>query len=135
MKAIRIKTEFLTNPIGVDFQNPVITWCCEGGERQTAYCIVAKSGDGVVWDTGRVQTDSMKATYPHKLISRQRVDYTVTLWDENGLEGEPSSAFFEMGLLAGSDWQAEWISGDYRIAPRHRYQRTECLATSLYNHH
>jgi len=121
MKAIRIKTEFLTNPIGVDFQNPVITWCCEGGERQTAYCIVAKSGDGVVWDTGRVQTDSMKATYPHKLISRQRVDYTVTLWDENGLEGEPSSAFFEMGLLAGSDWQAEWISGDYRIAPRHRY--------------
>ena len=59
MKAIRIKTEFLTNPIGVDFANPDITWCCEGGVKQTAYRIVARSCDKVVWNTGRIESSSM----------------------------------------------------------------------------
>ncbi|MBQ7344305.1 MAG: family 78 glycoside hydrolase catalytic domain [Clostridia bacterium] len=121
MKAIRIKTEFLTDPIGVDFQNPTITWCCEGGEKQTAYRIVAKSGDEVVWDTARVESSSMRAVYPKELHSRERIELTVTLWDENGREGEPSPAFFEMGLLDSSDWQAKWVTGDYRVDPRHRY--------------
>ena len=60
MRAIRIKTEFLTNPIGVDFRNPLITWNCDGGVKQTAYRIVASSG----WDSGKVASDSMRATYP-----------------------------------------------------------------------
>ena len=121
MKAIRIKTEFLTNPIGVDFQNPLITWNCEGGVKQTAYRIVAKSGDEVTWESGRVESNSMRATYPAPLCSRERVELTITLWDENGREGEPSSAFFEMGLLEKGDWQAKWISGNYTVNPLKRY--------------
>ena len=121
MKAIRIKTEFLTNPIGVDFANPDITWCCEGGVKQTAYRIVARSCDKVVWDTGRIESSSMKATYPYELTSRQRVDYTVTLWDEEGIEGEPTSAFFEMGLLSEDDFTAKWITGNYKVNKKNRY--------------
>ena len=117
MRAIRIKTEFLTNPIGVDFRNPLITWNCDGGVKQTAYRIVASSG----WDSGKVASDSMRVSYPKELKSRERVDYTITLWDENGREGEPSSAFFEMGLNEKSDWQARWISGNYAVNPLNRY--------------
>ena len=117
MKAINIKTEFLTNPIGVDFQHPLITWNCEGGVKQTAYRIVASSG----WDSGKVLGDSMRATYPLELKSREIVDFTITLWDENDLEGEPSPASFEMGLLEKSDWQAKWISGNYMVNPLNRY--------------
>ena len=117
MKAIRIKTEFLSNPIGVDFQHPIITWNCEGGIKQTAYRIVASSG----WDSGKVESDSMRATYPSKLKSREIVDFTITLWDENFREGEPSHASFEMGLLDKSDWQARWISGNYTVNPLNRY--------------
>ena len=75
MKAIRIKIEFLTNPIGVDFQHPLITWNCEGGVKQTAYRIVASSG----WDSGKVESSEMRAIYPKELLSRERVELTITL--------------------------------------------------------
>ncbi len=121
MKAIRLKTEFLTNPIGVDFQNPLITWNCEGGIKQTAYRIVAKSGDIITWDSGKVQSSDMRAIYPKALSSRERVELTITLWDENGIQGEQTSAHFEMGLFEKGDWKAKWISGDYTVNPLKRY--------------
>ena len=117
MKAIRIKTEFLTNPIGVDFQHPLITWNCEGGVKQTAYRIVSSSG----WDSGKVEGAEMRAIYPNVLSSRERVDFTVTLWDENDVQGEEARAFFEMGLLEKSDWNAKWISGNYTVNPLKKY--------------
>ena len=113
MIANRIKTEFLTNPIGVDFQNPLISWCCEGGEKQTAYRIVARTEGKTIWDSGKVESSDMRVIYPHALYSRQRVDYVITLWDENDREGEESSAYFEMGLLEPSDFVGRWICGDY----------------------
>ena len=121
MKAIRLKTEFLTNPIGVDFQKPLLTWNCEGDIKQTAYQIIAKCNGAVVWDSGKVESDSMRTTYPEPLCSRQRVEWTVTLWDENGVAGESSEAFFEMGLLDRADWTAKWISGNYSVNPSKRY--------------
>lgn len=121
MKAIRLKTEFLFNPIGVDFKRPMLSWNCEGGVKQTAYRIVASSGKGTVWDSGIVQSSSMRAVYPNELKSRERVEWTVTLWDENGKEGETAEAFFEMGLLNKEDWQAKWISGSYAFNPLKRY--------------
>ena len=84
MKAIRLKTEFLYNPVGVDFQNPLLTWNCEGGVKQTAYRIVAKCNEKNAWDSGKVESDSMRVTYPVRLSSRQRIDWSITLWDENG---------------------------------------------------
>lgn len=121
MKAIRLKTEFLYNPIGVDFKRPLLLWNCEGGVKQTAYRIVAKYGEKVAWDSGVVKSDAMRATFDCELHSRERIDWTVTLWDENGDEGEPSSAFFEMGLLESGDWKAKWISGNYTVNPLKRY--------------
>ena len=131
MKAIRIKTEFLTNPIGVDFQKPLITWNCEGGVRQTAYRIVASSG----WDSGKVASDSMRAIYPEPLKSREMVDLAITLWDENNREGEVAHASFEMGLIDKADWQARWISGNYTVNPfvAHSvdYFKKEFVATDI----
>ena len=40
MKAIRLRTEYLNDPLGVDFIRPRLMWNCEGGEKQTAYQIV-----------------------------------------------------------------------------------------------
>ena len=121
MKAIRLKTEFLSNPLGVDFQYPLITWNCEGGVKQTAYRIIAKSNGQIVWDSGKVMTDDMRVTYPKPLTSRESVELAITLWDENDQEGEESGAYFEMSLTSPSDWQAKWISGGYVVNPLKRY--------------
>lgn len=123
MKAIRLRTEYLTNPIGIDIPHPRLFWSCEGGITQTAYQIVAESDDGVCWDSGKVESSRMThIPYGGTLSSRMRVTWKVRLWDENGAEGEWSEpAVFEMGLLAPSDWKARWITGDYKVDKKQRY--------------
>lgn len=122
MKAINLKTEYLINPIGMDIRQPRLFWNCEGGTKQTAYRIVAKTDEQIVWDSGKVVSESMHADYPNDLVSRQLMEWSVTLWDENDSEGEPSkTAFFETGLLSASDFTAKWISGNYRVKKKKRY--------------
>lgn len=122
MKAINLKTEYLTDPVGIDIQKPRLMWNCEGGIRQTAYRIVAISAMITVWDSGKVNSPSMRAEYPKELISRQRVEWKVQLWDENDAAGDWSeTAFFETGLLSADDWRAKWIAGNYRINKKKRY--------------
>ena len=80
-----IKIERLRNPIGVDFQHPEISWVCDGGREQTAYRVCATVDGATVWDSGVVTTKSMRATYAPELHSRERVELSVTLYDENGV--------------------------------------------------
>ena len=96
MKAIRLRTEYLVNPLGIDVQHPRLMWNCEGGVKQSAYQIVTDN-----WDSGKVETSSMHAFYPKELADRERVNWKIRLFDENGVAGEWSESFFEMGI---SSW-------------------------------
>ena len=121
MKAIRLRTEYLKDPLGIDIQKPMLFWNCEGGKKQAAYHILAQTNGKTVWDSGKVSSSTMRAEFPKKLVSRQRVEWKVKLWDESG-EGEWSEpAAFEMGLLTPSDWKAAWIAGNYRVNKKKRY--------------
>ncbi|MGM9602832.1 MAG: family 78 glycoside hydrolase catalytic domain [Faecousia sp.] len=123
MKAIRLRTEYLKNPIGIDISKPRLFWNCVGGRQQTAYQIIAKSGGREVWNTGKVLSSRMTHILyeGEPLHSRQRIYWSVKLWDENGEGGEISSAFFEMGLLQKTDWKAKWITGNYTVNEKERY--------------
>ncbi len=123
MRAIKLKTEYLKNPVGIDILNPRLMWNAEAGIRQTAYQIIAESDGNTVWDSGKVASSVMTGVkYPNVLCSSQRVEWKVKLWDENDTEGDWSqTAFFEMGLLYADDWKAEWITGNYRVNKRKRY--------------
>ena len=116
MKAIRLKTEHLFDPIGIDVQHPRLSWNCGGGIKQTAYEIVCDQ-----WNSGKVESDVMHAEYPLALGSRERVNWSIRLYDETGAPGEWSEAFFETGLLSPSDFTAKWITGDYVPNRKERY--------------
>ena len=116
MNAIRLRTEYLKNPMGIDMQNPRLMWNDKGGVKQTAYQIVTEN-----WDSGKVESASMHAVYPLPLRSRERVNWRVRLWDENDQPGAWSEAFFEIGLLDKTDWTAKWITGDYTPNKKERY--------------
>ena len=117
MKAIDLRTEYLVDPIGLDIPNPRVFWNCDSGIRQTAYRIVSEK-----WDSGKVESGSMRARYPLTLVSGERVNFKIKLWDENGDEGDWSEpAFFEMGLLRASHWSAKWITGNYKVNKKERY--------------
>ena len=115
MKATHLQTEYLTEPLGLGIINPRFYWNCEGGIKQTAYRVTALRKGETIWDSGKVQSCSMThICYDGApLRSRDRVEWFVTLWDENSLEGEQTSSWFEMGLLEQTDWTAKWIAGDY----------------------
>ncbi len=123
MRAVNLKTEYLRNPLGIDVSHPRLFWTCEGGIAQTAYRVLAESGGTTVWDSGRVESARMTGIrYPNALESRQRVTWKVMLWDEHDAAGEWSEpAFFEAGLLRAFDWDAKWITGNYRVNRKHRY--------------
>ncbi len=123
MKANHLRTEYLENPIGLGNPLPRFSWHCEGGVKQTAYRITAKRDNETVWNSGRVESSRMThiAYEGAKLCSRDKVEWSVTLWDENDVPGEPAAASFELGLLDSGDWKARWICGIVRPQKGRRY--------------
>lgn len=123
MKATRLRTEYLTEPMGLDIVRPRMSWNCEGGLRQSAYRVVVTRDGEPVWDTGKVASSRMThveyAGAP--LRSRDRLQWSVALWDEDGQPGDPTTSGYEMGLLDAGDWNAQWITGDYRPRRNTRY--------------
>ena len=123
MKAIRLKTEYLCEPLGLGVEKPRFYWNCEGGVKQTAYQIICKSRGETIWNSGKVESPAM-THIPYSgrpLGSRERVYWSVKLWDENGEGGEIATSWFELGLLEASDWKAKWITGDYQPKKENRY--------------
>lgn len=120
MQAIRLKTEHLFEPVGVDFTAPWLFWNCDGGREQTAYQVVAHDdGGALLWDSGRVASGSMRAHWGGEPVApRTRVLWKVRLWDEQGACGDWAESLFETGIGC---WQAQWIAGNYRVNRRRRY--------------
>lgn len=111
MQAIRLRTEHMKNPLGIDVTKPYLSWNCQGGVKQTAYEIQAVEGEKLLWNSGKVTGSEMYACYGGEAESRQQAAWSVRLWDENDVSGEWSSpAVFETGLLKQEDFCAKWIN-------------------------
>src|SRR5512146_882505 len=110
--------EYRTNPLGIDVRQPRLSWQMHSeqrGARQTACQILAapsetglNSRTDLLWDSGKIESDqSVHVPYGGPaLASRQRVYWKVRAWDEAGAEMESPSAWWEMGLLERTDWEA-----------------------------
>lgn len=116
-------TEYKANPIGIDIQNPRLSWQLNSDERnvtQTAYEIrVADSkvnlqeGKNLIWTSGKVESDqSVNVIYKGpKLQSMQRVYWQVRIWDHKKRSSAWSEpAFWEMGILDKELWTASYIA-------------------------
>ena len=80
-----------------------------------------QSGKKLLWQTGKVESDqSIHIVYGGpSLKSRQRVYWQVRIWDNHGNHSEWSEpAFWEMGLLAADEWQANWIQPNLQEDPK-----------------
>lgn len=114
-----LQVEGATAPIGLDALRPRLGWT-PPVMGQSAYQVrVGRSEDALArgeieWDTGRI-ADRFTVEIPYggpPLSSRERRVWQVRLWDERGRATDwsaPSS--WETGLLAASDWNADWIAG------------------------
>lgn len=122
MKAVRLRTERMTNPIAIDVAAPLFTWICEGGKFQSAYEISVCENGTEIWNSGKVSSGDMFANYGGKARSRMNASWKVRLWDENDSEGEWSEeATFELGFLEKECWSAKWINPEPETDPAKRY--------------
>lgn len=119
-----LRTEYLTNPLGIDVLQPRFSWLLSDssrGELQSAYqVLVAASPDdlthqhGSAWDSGKVASDdSIQVAYAGKpLVSGHPYYWAVRVWDSQGRASAYSQpARFEMGLLSRDGWKGQWIGG------------------------
>jgi alpha-L-rhamnosidase len=127
VKLVNIRTEYKTNPVGIDVAKPRLSWEITFAGRsfiQAAYEIRAaesekylKSGKNLLWDSKKIESEKSNqiAYNGTPLTTGQRVYWQVKIWDKNGKSSEWSDVnFWEMGLLQPSDWKAKWILPDVK---------------------
>ncbi|SDL40786.1 alpha-L-rhamnosidase [Siphonobacter aquaeclarae] len=135
-QAVRLQTEYLTNPIGLDALHPRLSWQLSDsrpGARQSAYQLIAgtdsaevAAGKGSVWQTGKVLSDRNRVSYAGKtLLPFTKYFWKVSVWDKDGkvLPGG-SVASFETGN--GNEWKGAWISDsrDVKTRPAPYFRKT-----------
>ena len=123
MKVINIKTEYLTNPNGIDIRHPNINWNVIGDDikYQKAFEIIYKINDKEE-KTISMETSSTHYEFIEQLNSRDFVTYKIRVQNELGEWSSYSEEqHFSIGLLNKSDWTAKWIYGNYSVSQKQRY--------------
>jgi len=124
MEITNLRCEYRENPIGIDIWCPRLSWQLKSkkpGARQIAYQIVAESANEIIWDTGKVNSpQSIHVAYAGpQLVSSQRVNWKVRVWDEDGKPtGFSEPVLWEMGMLKREEWKGQWIGAALVSGPR-----------------
>jgi len=123
---VRLRCELRDAPLGVQTGAPRLAWELQSSssqaraQSQTAYqVLVASSADKLaadqadLLDTGAVASSESSLTYGGQTLgSMQHVFWKVRVRDQAGkLSAWSPTADFTVGLLAASDWGAQWIAG------------------------
>lgn len=117
-----LRTEYLEQPLAIAVAQPRLSWklAPAQGERdvsQQAYHIEVSSDATFasvdLWDSGEVKSSATdQVVYQgKKLNSRQQAFWRCRIADAKGTWSEWSKpTSWTVGLLAASDWSAQWIS-------------------------
>ena len=112
-KICQLTTEYLTDPIGLDCQNPRFSWVLQSdrpGSVQTKYSICVKQGETVVFKRTKRTAQSIQIRYEGKpLQPSTRYDVTLQAEDNQG-EKAQATAFFETGLLHPYNFTASFVT-------------------------
>lgn len=113
-----LTTEHLSNPIGIDADNPRFSWKIRSSRknvRQYSWRIKVSDGHKLMWDSGEhIGDQSQNIIYAgKKLHSRQRLVWSVHISD--GTEAAENTARFEMGIMSPDEWKCTWIEPEDKI--------------------
>ncbi len=115
---IQLRTNHLTNPIGIDSLKPQFAWqgnATTPNWTQSAYQLLIATDEknlatakADVWDSGRIaSSDSINIPYNGPALKPQtRYFWSVRVWDNKGANSTSAPAWFETGL---ANWTAKWI--------------------------
>jgi alpha-L-rhamnosidase len=129
LQPVNLRCDVRVNPLGIGDATPRLSWQLQSagtgtlyrGETQSAFQIQVGSAAGAsdLWDSGVVvsaNTDIIYGGAP--LTSGKQCYWRVQVCDGNGYWSTWSaSAQWSMGLLAATDWSAQWVGYDAAYSP------------------
>lgn len=112
-----LRIEYQKNPIGIDEKKPRFSWKIKSNEKnvlQSAYQILVKQEERVIWDSGKINSSSSVLIEYNGSEMKPCTIYEVlvTAWDNKGNHAT-TDASFETGLLGGTNFQANWITHSF----------------------
>ncbi|MDQ6761586.1 MAG: glycoside hydrolase family 78 protein [Bacteroidota bacterium] len=119
VKVQNLRTENLTNPLGVDATTPMFSWQLISGKRnvmQSAYEIKVLVNNSSVWNSNKITSgQSLYVPYAGSALqSDKKYTWQVRVWDnDNKVSAWSSPASFQIALLNKNDWKAKWIEPGY----------------------
>ncbi len=119
----KLLVENQENPAGIIESQPRFSWQIQSPQRntlQSAYEIKVSSERNIVWNSGKVNTDSsVHVAYKGSpLLTNGKYQWQVKVWDQAGKSSAWSApASFQMGLMSPADWKAQWIESGITEAP------------------
>ena len=131
VKSLRV--ENLTNPLGVDTDQPRFSWVTTSDEkdvRQTAYQIIVSGDKGELWNSGKVDSDE-QLWIPYaggKLKSGMQCSWKVKVFTNKGETAWSEPQRFGIGLLKESHWSGRWIGLERLMPGEQRGQYTRLAA-------
>lgn len=118
----KLQVEYMTDPIGIDVEQPVFSWQMESqerGQKQTAYRIMVSSSaeklaaeEYDMWDSTKIESDQSNGILYNgiPLSASTRYYWKVVVWDKEGAAiYSAEEAFFETGLMSSGWSGAKWI--------------------------
>ncbi|RXZ82247.1 alpha-L-rhamnosidase [Paenibacillaceae bacterium] len=134
IQVIGLKTEYRSNPLGIDTAEPRLSWRLESTERnvkQTAYQIkvwteLGEDRQQEVWDSGEVESeDTIHIQYKGEPLQAEHVyHWKVRIWDQEGKQSAWSeTAYWTMGLLSRGQWKGKWIGLRNGLQPTHEHTK------------
>lgn len=121
MELTRLRVNSQNSPC-VD-REPYFSWVLASSARnvvQTAYRVTVAGSEGIVWDSGFVESDaSTFVEYGGEpLAGLSDYTWTVAVTDSTGASAEAASCF-ETGFL-NKEWEAEWVKSPFPMKKNKR---------------
>lgn len=114
MKLTHLRTNHITQPLGLFIRRPVFSWVAEDttDKRQACAQIVVEAGGEIVYDSGPAGGCVLPGfEAPVDLKPRTRYQWTVTVWGDGG-DTASASSWFETAKHE-EPWAAQWIAADF----------------------
>ncbi|WP_035797890.1 alpha-L-rhamnosidase [Butyrivibrio sp. MB2005] len=118
LKIVECKTEYRSNPLGIDTSSPRFSWKLESDENDTlqksAKVIVKNENGEIVWDSGEIEDGNLSEVCYEgdSLKAKTCYSFDVTVTDNHGRSSESKGNFFETGFMMDHEDTfegAKWI--------------------------
>jgi len=131
-----LKTENMTDPMGIDTERPRFSWQIVADERdvvQTAYQIVVDADGRELWNSGRVQSaEQLWIPYAGpRLGSNRHCSWRLKVFTNKGETAWSEPRSFSTGLLNESKWSGRWIGLECMLPGETRGLHTRLAARYL----